>query len=56
MYKVEIELNGVYDTYEKLDNALKKRILRGRGIRISSWHYNTRTIWTLYRFMDNIQW
>ena len=24
MYRVDIELNGVYDTYEKLDNALKK--------------------------------
>ena len=23
MYRVDIELNGVYDTYEKLDNALK---------------------------------
>ena len=24
MYRVDIELNGVYDTYEKLDKALKK--------------------------------
>ena len=24
MYRVDIELNGVYYTYENLDNALKK--------------------------------
>ena len=28
MYRVEIELNGVYDTYDKLDKALKKNIAR----------------------------
>ena len=30
MYRVDIELNGVYDTYEKLDNALKQNIVKMR--------------------------
>lgn len=28
MYILDIELTGVYDTYEKLDKALKKNIAR----------------------------
>ena len=32
MYKVDIELNGVYDTYEKLDNALKKEYSEYEGL------------------------
>ena len=32
MYRVEIELNGVYDTYEKLDKALKKEYGKEEGL------------------------
>ena len=32
MYRVDIELNGVYDTYEKLDNALKKEYSEEEGL------------------------
>ena len=32
MYRVEIELNGVYDTYEKLDKALKKEYSEEEGL------------------------
>ena len=32
MYRVEIELNGVYDTYKKLDKALKKEYSEDEGI------------------------
>ena len=32
MYRVEIELNGVYDTYEKLDNALKREYSDDEGL------------------------
>ena len=32
MYRVEIELNGVYDTYEKLDNALKQKYSEDEGL------------------------
>lgn len=33
MYSVEIELNGVYDTYEKLDKALKKEYSEDEGLK-----------------------
>lgn len=32
MYRVDIELNGVYDTYEKLDKALKKEYSEDEGL------------------------
>ena len=32
MYRIGIELNGVYDTYEKLDNALKKEYSEDEGL------------------------
>lgn len=32
MYRVEIELNGVYDTYDKLDKALKKEYSEDEGL------------------------
>ena len=32
MYRIGIELNGVYDTYEKLDNALKKEFSEDEGL------------------------
>ena len=32
MYRVDIELNGVYDTYEKLDNALKTEYSEDEGL------------------------
>ena len=32
MYRVDIELNGVYDTYEKLDKALKKEYSEEEGL------------------------
>ena len=32
MYRVEIELNGVYDTYDKLDKALKKEYSEEEGL------------------------
>ena len=32
MYIVDIELNGVYDTYEKLDKALKKEYSDDEGL------------------------
>ena len=32
MYRVDIELNGVYDTYDKLDNALKKEYSEDEGL------------------------
>ena len=31
-YRVDIELNGVYDTYEKLDKALKKEYSEEEGL------------------------
>ena len=32
MYRVDIELNGGYDTYEKLDKALKKEYSEDEGL------------------------
>ena len=32
MYRVDIELNGVYDTYDKLDKALKKEYSEEEGL------------------------
>ena len=32
MYRVDIELNGVYDTYDKLDKALKKEYSDEEGL------------------------
>ena len=32
MYRVGIELNGVYDTYDKLDKALKKEFSEYEGL------------------------
>ena len=32
MYRVEIELNGVYDTYDKLDKALKREYSEYEGL------------------------
>ena len=32
MYRVDIELNGVYDTYDKLDKALKKEYSNEEGL------------------------
>ena len=32
MYRVDIELNGVYDTYAKLDNALKTEYSEDVGL------------------------
>ena len=32
MYRVDIELNGVYDTYDKLDKALKKEYSEDEGL------------------------
>ena len=32
MYRVGIELNGVYDTYDKLDKALKKEYSEEEGL------------------------
>ena len=33
MYRVDIELNGVYDTYDKLDKALKKEYSEEEGLK-----------------------
>ena len=32
MYRLDIELNGVYDTYDKLDKALKKEYSEDEGL------------------------
>ena len=32
MYMIDVELNGVYDTFEKLDNALKHEYSNNEGL------------------------
>ena len=57
MYRVEIELNGVYDTYEKLNNALKKEYSEEEGLEyqagITSQEQFERYIGTWITFNDN---
>ena len=57
MYKVEIELNGVYDTYEKLDKALKKEYSEEEGLEyqvgITTQEQFERYIGTWITFNDN---
>ena len=57
MYKVDIELNGVYDTYEKLDKALKKEYSEEEGLEyqagITTQEEFERCIGTWITFNDN---
>ena len=57
MYRVDIELNGVYGTYQKLDNALKKEYSEYEGLEyqvgITTQEEFERCIGTWITFNDN---